>query len=388
MAKQIRVGLVGYKFMGKAHSNAYMKAAKFFDLPAVPVMAAVCGRTADAVRAFARHWGWQSVETDYRRLVRRDDIDLIDVATPNDAHPKIVLAAAKAGKAITCEKPLARTLGEATRMAQAVRDAGVPNFVWFNYRRCPALSLARQMIREGRLGRVFHVRAVYLQDWIVDPDFPLAWRLQGKVAGSGSLGDIGAHLIDTARFLGLQFEAVQGMMTTFIKQRPLEIGGGSLFAGRKSARKGKVTVDDAALFLARFKGGAVGTFEATRFAPGRKNHNAIEINGSKGTIRWCFEQMNQLEYFNREDPAHCQGFRTILATEPIHPYCQAWWPPGHIIGYEHTFIHHVADMMTALARRRRRFSPDFAEALAVQRVLEAVTVSAKRGTWVKLRDVK
>ena len=382
MAQGIRIGLVGYKFMGKAHSNAYLNVARFFDLPKPPVMRAICGRSRAAVRAVAERWGWESVETDYRKLVQRDDIDLIDIATPNNTHAKIAIAAAKAGKHVVSEKPLAMNVAEARKMLQAVRRARVKHMVWFNYRRVPAIALAKKLIQQGELGRIFHVRAIYLQDWIVDPKFPLVWRLRKPIAGSGAHGDLNAHITDLARYLVGEFESVVGMSETFIKERPLEAEASGLSArGRKS--KGKVTVDDAVLFLARFRSGAIGSFEATRFAIGRKNGERIEINGEKGSLAFNFERMNELEVYSAKDPADRQGFKTILATEPVHPYISAWWPPGHIIGYEHTFVNQAADLLTGIARNRR-LSPDFEDGLRCQQVLDAVLRSSRTGRWVRI----
>ena len=382
MARGIRIGLVGYKFMGKAHSNAYLNVGRFFDLPRPPVMKAICGRSEAAVRAVARRWGWESVETDYRKLVERDDIDLIDIATPNNTHAKIAIAAAKAGKHLVSEKPLAMNVAEAKKMLQAARRARVKHMVWFNYRRVPAIALARKLIQQGELGRIFHVRVVYLQDWIVDPKFPLVWRLRKPIAGSGAHGDLNAHIIDLARYLVGEFASVVGMSETFIKERPLEAEATGLSArGRK--KKGRVTVDDAVLFLARFRSGAIGSFEATRFATGRKNGERIEINGEKGSLAFNFERMNELEVYSAKDPADRQGFKTILATEPVHPYISAWWPPGHIIGYEHTFINQAADLLTGIAKNRR-LSPDFEDGLRCQQVLDAVLQSCKTGRWVRI----
>jgi predicted dehydrogenase len=382
MPRKVRVGLIGYQFMGKAHSNAYLNVGKFFDLDATPVMQAVCGRNRTAVKEFARKWGWASYETDYRKLVKRKDIDLIDICTPNNSHRDIVMAAAEAGKAIACEKPLAMNVAEAEEMLKAVRAAKIRHMIWFNYRRCPAIGLAKRLIDEGRIGRVFHVRAVYLQDWIVDPKFPLAWRLQKEVAGSGAHGDLNAHLIDLARYLVGEMTEVVGLAKTFIKTRPVESKGGGL-AGKAGKGKGKVTVDDAVLFLAHFAGGAVGSFEATRFASGRKNYNRIEINGSKGSLVFLFEKMNELQFFSRQDPEHAQGFKTILATEPVHPYMEAYWPPGHILGYEHTFVNQASDLINGVARNKP-LKPDFSDGLACQKVMDAVLESVERKSWVKI----
>jgi len=382
MAEGIRIGLVGYKFMGKAHSNAYLNVARFFNLPQPPVMKAICGRSEAAVRAVAEQWGWESVETDYHKLVARDDIDLIDIATPNNTHAEIAIAAAKAGKHVVSEKPLAMNVAEARKMLQAVRRAGVKHMVWFNYRRVPAIALAKKLIEEGRLGRIFHIRAVYLQDWIVDPEFPLVWRLRREVAGSGAHGDLNAHIIDLARYLVGEFASVVGMSETFIKERPLEVEAGGL-SGRGGRKRGKVTVDDAVLFLARFRNGAIGSFEATRFATGRKNGERIEINGEKGSLVFNFERMNELEFYSAEDAPGEQGFKTILVTEPVHPYMSAWWPPGHIIGYEHTFVNQAADLLTGIAEDKP-LSPDFEDGLRCQQVLDAVLESCKTGRWVRI----
>lgn len=386
--KEINVALLGYKFMGRAHGNAYISAPKFFDLPRTPVLHTIVGRDKNAVAAVARQWGWKNYATNYKGVIENEEIDLVDVGTPNDSHAEMSIAAAEAGKAVACEKPLAMNVTEAKAMVKAVKKNKVPNYVWFNYRRAPALSLARELIIEGRLGRVYHVRAVYLQDWIMDPNFPLVWRLQKKIAGSGSHGDLNAHLIDLTRFLlGTEFDEVCGMAETFIKERPIEISGGELAAGKVTKKKGKVDVDDAVLFLTKFKNGAIGSFEATRFAKGRRNGNQIEINGSKGTIVFNFERMNELQFFDDTLPKKEQGFRRILVTEPVHPYIHGYWPPGHIIGYEHTFINTVVDMMNHLAGKLKTFHADFEDGLRCQEVLDAVLVSCKERQWVKVEEV-
>ncbi len=372
--KKLNVGMVGYAFMGKAHSNAWLKVAKFFDLPVQPVMKAVCGRHEKPLKAFAKKWGWESVETDWRRLVRREDIDLVDICTPNSSHSEIAIAAARAGKAVACEKPLGMDASDARRMAAAVKKGRVPNMVWFNYRRAPAVSLAKQIIDEGRLGEIYHVRASYLQDWIMDPKFPLVWRLEKAVAGSGAHGDLNAHIIDMMYWLVGRIDSVTGLAKTFIKRRPIAPG---------ARKKGAVTVDDAVLFLARFANGAVGTFEATRFAGGRKNQNQFEINGSKGTLVFAFERMNELEFLDRTAPLHLQGFTRILVTEPVHPYIEAWWPGGHIVGYEHCFINQAADLVTGIAKGKA-LKPDFEDGVYTNQVLDAALVSAKSGQWVKV----
>ena len=380
---EIGVGLVGYKFMGRAHSNAYRQLPRFFDVDPSPRMAAICGRDETGVKEAADSLGWESYETDYRRLIERDDVGLVDVVTPGNTHCEIVLAALEAGKHVICEKPLANSLAEAGEMLAAAREAGTINTVCFNYRRAPAVQLAKKLIDEGRLGTIRHWRATYLQDFIIDPGFPLIWRLKKELAGSGALGDIGAHIVDLAQFLLGGISEVVGMMETFIKERPLEeasAGGGLLASG--GAETGEVTVDDAAAFLARFQSGAIGTFEATRFAAGRRNKNAFEINGSKGSVAFNLERMNELEVFFVDDDADVQGFRTVNVTEPDHPFAGAWWPPGHIIGYEHTFVHTMKDLMDGI-KAGESPAPTFEDAYRVQAVLDAVERSAEGGGWAR-----
>jgi len=381
--REIGVGLVGYKFMGRAHSNAYRQVARFFDVDPIPRMTAICGRDEAGVREAASSLGWESYETDYRSLMARDDVGLVDVVTPGNTHREIVLAALEAGKHVLCEKPLANTLSEAREMVLAARDAGTVNVVCFNYRRAPAVQLAKKLVDEGRLGEIRHWRATYLQDFIMDPSFPLIWRLRKEVSGSGALGDIGAHIIDLAQFLVGPISEVVGMTETFIKERPLEeasAGGGLSASG--GAETGEVTVDDAAAFLARFEGGAIGTFEATRFAAGRRNQNSFEINGSKGSVAFDLERMNELEVFFTDDEADVQGFRTVNVTEPDHPYAGAWWPPGHILGYEHTFVHTMKDLMDGMASGQSP-APTFEDGYRCQAVLDAVEKSAEHREWIK-----
>jgi len=380
---EIGVGLVGYKFMGRAHSNAYRQVARFFDVDPGPRMTAICGRDEAGVREAANSLGWESYETDYRSLIARDDVGLVDVVTPGNTHREIVLAALDAGKHVICEKPLANTLSEAREMVAAARDAGTVNVVCFNYRRAPAVQLAKKLVDEGRLGEIRHWRATYLQDFIMDPSFPLIWRLRKEVSGSGALGDIGAHIIDLAQFLVGSISEVAGMTETFIKERPLEeasAGGGLSASG--GTETGEVTVDDAAAFLARFEGGAIGTFEATRFAAGRRNQNSFEINGSKGSVAFDLERMNELEVFFTDDEADVQGFRTVNVTEPDHPYAGAWWPPGHILGYEHTFVHTMKDLMDGMASGESP-APTFEDGYRCQAVLDAVETSAGSREWIK-----
>ncbi len=386
----LNVGMVGHAFMGAAHSQGWSSAARFFDLPCHPRMAVLCGRDEGRAKAAADRLGWAEVETDWERLVARSDVDLVDVCSPGDTHASIAIAALEAGKHVLCEKPLANSVAEAVAMtaaAEAAARRGVRSMVGFNYRRVPAVSLARTIVAEGRIGTVRHVRAQYLQDWIVDPEFPLVWRLQRDRAGSGALGDIGAHIVDLAQFVtGDRLTGVSALTETFITDRPLvadgEAGAGLAAGGtgHGGGARGRVTVDDAALFIGRFTGGAVGSFEATRFATGRKNTIRIEVNGSDGSVAFDFDRMNDLEYHDgREDPA-LGGFRRIVVTEPGHPYAGAWWPPGHPIGYEHTFAHEVVDLVRAIGEGNDPV-PSFADGLQVQRVLAAVEASAASSCW-------
>jgi predicted dehydrogenase len=388
--KQINVGLVGYKFMGTAHSNAYRQVGPFMAPAATPVMKALCGRDAGGVQAAADRFGWQSIETDWRTLVTREDIDLVDICTPSGpSHTEIALAAAAAGKHILCEKPLAANLADAKAMLAAAEAAGVKHMVNFNYRRCPAVALAKKMIDAGLLGEIYHWRSVYLQDWIIDPEFPLVWRLDKKIAGSGPLGDLAAHSIDLAHFLVGPIAKVVGMEQTFVKDRPVAESMGGLSATGGTARAA-VTVEDAVAFLARFENGVFGTFEATRFAAGRKNHNRFEINGSKGSLVWGMETMNELEFYSREDEkagvGSLAGFRLIQATDGSHPYASHWWPPAHIIGYEHSFTHGVADLLDAIASDTP-IQPDFRCGAQCQAVMDAVTHSIAGGGWIAVEKV-
>ncbi|RKS68533.1 putative dehydrogenase [Motilibacter peucedani] len=383
------VAMVGYAFMGAAHSQAWRTVGRVYDLPVAAEMRVVCGRDEGRAREAADRLGWAEVEIDWRRLLERDDVDVVDVCTPGDSHAEIAIAALEAGKHVLCEKPLANTVEEAEAMtaaAQRAEAAGVFSMVGFNYRRVPAVALARQLVEQGRLGTIRHIRAQYLQDWIVDPEFPLVWRLQKDKAGSGALGDIGAHIVDLAQFVtGDTVAGVSALMETFVKQRPLaEASSGLSAAG--SSELGDVTVDDASLFLARTTGGAVATFEATRFAAGRKNGLRLEVEGSKGSIAFEFESMNELLFHDHTEPAATAGFRRISVTEPEHPYMSAWWPAGHIIGYEHTFTHEVRDFLEAVGSSRPP-SPSFADGLQVQRVLAAVEQSAaKDSCWTAVES--
>ncbi|MBS1714680.1 MAG: Gfo/Idh/MocA family oxidoreductase [Armatimonadetes bacterium] len=379
----LTVGLIGYQFMGKAHSNAYRQANRFFDLPRQIRMKTLCGRTEGAVRQAADNLGWEGYATDWRTVLDDPEIDVVDVATPGNSHCEIACAAAEAGKIVFCEKPIGNTLAEAAQIRDAVRSGGRPSVVFHNYRKAPAVALAKKWIDEGRLGTIYHMRAVYLQDWIADPEFPLVWRLDKSVSGSGAHGDINSHIIDVGRFLVGEFEEVCGTLHTFVKERPLAGEIDDRMGAKASAEKGKVTVDDAAMFLARFRNGALGTFEASRFAVGRKNHNRFEINGSKGAVVFDLERMNELEYYNNGDPSEAHGFRTVLATQSDHPYAGHYWPVGHIIGYEHTFVNLVADAVTAIHEGRSP-SPDIEEGYQNQRILDAVERSHEARGWIAL----
>jgi predicted dehydrogenase len=371
--------MVGYAFMGRAHSQAWRSVAAFFDLPVTPSMAVVVGRSKDRTAAAAAQLGWARAETDWRVLLESDDVQIVDICTPGDSHAEIAIAALEAGKHVLCEKPLANTVAEATSMVEAAGRAatrGVRSMVAFNYRRVPAVALARKLVADGRLGELRHVRAQYCQDWIVDPAFPLVWRLQREKAGSGALGDIGSHIVDTAQFItGRLVTGVSAITETFIKERPLAGQSTGLSAAGDTGATGPVTVDDAALFIGRLEGGALASFEATRFATGRKNALRIEVNGSLGSLAFDFEAMNELWFHDGTLPAHEGGFRRILVTEGSHPYVGAWWPPGHGLGYEHAFTHEVKDFLEGIAAGSDP-SPSFADGLRVQKVLAAVERSA------------
>jgi len=379
----LRVAMVGYAFMGAAHSQAWRTAPRMFDLPLAPEMTALVGRDEHRVTNAAQRLGWASVETDWRRVVERDDIDLIDICTPGDTHAEIAIAALEAGKHVLCEKPLANSVAEAEQMAATAsraREHGVRSMVGFTYRRVPAIALGKRLVEQGRIGEVRHVRAQYLQDWIADPEAPLSWRLDKEKAGSGALGDIGAHALDLAQYLTSDTVVdVAGSLRTFVTERPVARDHSGL-SGTASSERGPVTVDDAASFLAHFAGGAMGVFEATRFATGRKNALRLEVNGSRGSLAFDFEDMNVLEFYDGADSSDTAGFRRILATEPDHPYVAAWWPPGHGLGYEHGFSHQVVDLVRAIADGTDP-APSFADGLQVQRVLEAVEISSAARGW-------
>ena len=375
MAKRpLNVGMVGYGFMGRTHSNAFSQVGHFFDIPYKPVLKAVCARDAGKVKAFAEQWGYESIETDWRKLVERKDIDIIDIASPNDTHLEIAVAAAKAGKMVMCEKPLGRNAKESIQMVEAVEKAKVPNMVWYNYRRVPAVMLAKQLIDEGKLGKIFHYRAKFLQDWTISKDLPQGgqglWRLDVGVAGSGVTGDLLAHCIDTAMWLNGGIAKVSGMTETFIKERHHNITG----------KTESVGIDDASLFLARFANGSLASFEATRYARGHKALYTFEINGENASISWDLHDLHRLQYFDHRDEGKTRGWRNVHITDGDHPYMGKWWVPGLQIGYEHTFIHQVADFLEATGAGKSA-APTFREAMATDVVTDAVLKSAKSGQW-------
>ncbi|MBL7646969.1 MAG: Gfo/Idh/MocA family oxidoreductase [Candidatus Hydrogenedentes bacterium] len=373
--KKLNIGMIGYGFMGRAHSNAFRKVNNFFDLEYQPVLKAACARNAEKAQAFADNWGYESIETDWRKLVERDDIDCIDIGSPNNTHEEIVLAAAAKGKMILCEKPLAMNAEEGERMTAAVEKAGVPNMVWYNYRRVPAITLAKRLIDEGRLGRIFHYRAKYLQDWTISPELPQGgaglWRLDASVAGSGVTGDLLAHSIDSAIWLIGGMEKVTAITETFIKERQHNLTG----------QKQEVTIDDACAFLAKFDNGALATFESTRYARGRKNQNTFEVNGEHGSIYFDLEDPHQLQFFDNKHESHIHGWQTILVTDFEHPYMDKYWVPGTTIGYEHTFVNAIADFLKSLEAGQAPVRPNFRDALETQYVCDAVLKSGKTGQW-------
>jgi len=379
--------MIGYKFMGKAHSHAYRDIPLFFPKTIHPEMKVICGRNYDDVALAAKQFGWEEYTTDWKSLLDREDIDLIDINAPSDVHKEITIAAARAGKHVFCEKPLALTLKDSREMLEVVEAAGVKHMVGFNYRFAPAVMLAKKLLDEGKLGDIYHFRACFLQDWLVDPNFPLAWRLQKEIAGSGSHGDLGAHLIDLAHYLIGDMTEVIGLSETFIKERPIPTNMTGLSAtGNNTGEKGQVTVDDATLFLAKFANGALGSFEATRFASGHRCTNSFEINGSKGSVIFDFERMNELQVYFTEDREDVQGFRRVLTTDPAHAYAENWWPPGHTIGYEHTFIHEMVELLEAF-REDRQPIPNFRDGVKCQQVLEAVDLSIEKRQWINLSEV-
>ena len=375
--KKLNIGVIGCGFMGRTHSNAFSKVTNFFDVPYRPVLKTICARNGDRAQSFADKWGYESIETDWRKLVESPDIDLIDIASPNDTHAGIAIAAAKAGKMVMCEKPLGRTPAESEAMVKAVEDAGVANMVWYNYRRVPAVMLAKQLIDEGRLGRIFHYRTVFLQDWTISSDLPQGgeglWRLDASVAGSGVTGDLLAHNIDTAMWLNGRIEEVTAMTETFIKTRKHNLTG----------KDEPVRIDDASAFLARFQNGSLATFEATRYARGHKALYTLEINGENGSIIWDLHDLHRLQFFDYRDESRLRGWRSIHVTDSDHPYMKQWWVPGLQIGYEHTFIHQVADFLSGLGSGVAA-APGFREALLTDYVTDAVLQSAANRSWVKV----
>jgi len=387
--KTLNVAILGTKFMGKAHSNAWLNSPRFFEMGIKPVLKMACGQNQEDLKAFADRWGWEQTETDWRKVIENDEIDIIDISVPTYLHHEIAVAAAKAGKHIFCEKPFALTVAEAREMYQEAEKAGIVHYLNHNYRRAPAVRLAKRLIDDGFVGRIFHWRGAYLQDWIVDPEFPLTWHLQKDKAGAGPHYDLNSHSVDLARYLVGEITSISALTPTFITERPLPGAGAATFsAGRGEASKmGQVTVDDASFMLAEFENGAIGSFEASRFAPGRKNFNYFEIYGSKGSIVFNLERMNELQLFQRDDPAFAQGFRTILATEGgEHDYIANWWPPGHMIGYEHEFHHGVVDFMKAI-ENGTGIEPNFYDGLREIEILSAGLESSEKGQKIKTGPV-
>jgi len=377
MAKPLNIGMIGYGFMGRAHSNAYRTVSNFFELEYRPVLKAACARSEEKARAFADTWGYESVETDWRKLVERDDIDAVDICTPNNLHKEIAIAAAEAGKMILCEKPLAMNSAEGEQMVQAVEKAGVANMVWYNYRRVPAVTLAKNLIDDGRLGQVFHYRSQFLQDWTISSDVPqggaATWRLDVNAAGSGVTGDLLAHCIDTAMWLNGPITKISAMTETFVKQR-------------QHAETGKVEpvgIDDAAAFMARFENGSLAVFESTRYARGHKALYTLEINGEHASIFWDLHDLHRLHYFDHRDESIVRGWRNVHVSDGDQPYMDHWWVPGLQIGYEHTFVHQVADFLTGLEKGEPA-APTFRDALATQKVCDAILSSAQSGQWTEI----
>ena len=385
MPSQLNVAIVGHNFMGKAHSQAWRNAPLYFDLDAQPVLKVACGRNKESLQSFADRWGWEETATDWRQIVTRDDIDIVDVSTPTALHHEIAVAALQAGKHVFCEKPFALNVEQARQMLAAAETAGTVHYVNHNYRRCPAVMLAKQMIDSGKIGRIYHWRGAYLQSWIMDPNFPLTWHLQQQHAGAGPHWDLNSHSVDLARFLVGEIRSVMAMTSQFITERPLPGAGAATFsAGSGEATEtAPVTVEDAAFMLATFDNGALGSFESSRFATGRKNYNMFEIYGSNGAVAFNLERMNELLYFDGSDPDDAHGFKTILATEPCHPYVSNWWPPGHVIGYEHEFTHAVVDFVNAIVRGES-IQPNFHDGLKCMQVLQAGLDSARSGQQVDL----
>lgn len=370
---QLKIGIAGTQFMGKAHSNAYLQVSRYFDLPLEPVLEMACGRNESRLKEFAQNFGWKKISTDWKYLVDAE-LDLIDISTPNDSHAPIAIAAAKKGKHVLCEKPIARNIHEAIEMYEVAEERGIRHAMIFNYRFLPAIVLAKKLIEEGKLGTIHHFNAVYYQDWLVDPNFPMVWRHDASASGSGAHGDMNAHIIDLARYLVGEFEAVSGVEKTFVSNRPLADGSGT----------GTVSTDDATSFFAHFQNGALGSFQCTRFATGRKNFLRLEIFGSQGAINFNLERLNELEFTDRQVDQDQEGFRTILVTNPSHPYIKAWWPVGHIIGWEHTFTHEIAELIQCI-HHQKIMVPSFWDGLKCQEVLDTVVASAKMKKWMEIK---
>jgi predicted dehydrogenase len=375
MKPTLPIGMIGYKFMGKAHSNAYRQINQFFDLPFQTRLKTIVGRDPHKVAKMAERWGWESSTTDWRRVVDDPEIRIVDICSPNNTHHELALAALAAGKVVACEKPLAMNSREAREMASAARSHGNINTVWFNYRRVPAIAFARQLIDEGRIGKVFHFRALYLQDWTLDPSVPLLWRMDKDVAGSGVTGDLHSHIVDLSNYLVGPIDAVAGVSRIFVSERERPEGGAA-----------KVEIEDASIFVAKYAGGAIGHFEATRFANGRKNGNTFEVNGEHGSLYFDLEDMSRSWYFDSREPKHVQGWRRISVWEECHPYMKQWWVPGCAIGYEHTFGNQAADLVTAVAENRP-MQPDFDDGLRCQLVLDAVLEACATARWVEVEAI-
>ncbi|MEM7381413.1 MAG: Gfo/Idh/MocA family oxidoreductase [Bacteroidota bacterium] len=369
----MNIGIIGTQFMGKAHANAYNQLPHFFETTARPVLHTACSRNHEKAAEFSEQFGWSNTETDWRNVISNDEIDLIDICTPNHLHQPIVMEASRQGKNLLCEKPMALNTNEAREMYEAAEIAGIVHMMIFNYRYVPALALAKKMISDGDIGKVYHFNAVYYQDWLTDPNFPYVWRHNVKETGSGAHGDMNAHIVDLARHLIGEFEAVTGVQEVFIKERPTGNG----------MEKAPVSADDATLFLARFRQGALGTFNATRFANGFKNHLRIEIFGSEGSLIFNLERLNELQYFSAKDDTDKQGFRNILVTNKSHPFLKAWWPPGHILGWEHTFIHQFSELIYGIAQKNQ-VTPNFYDGLRCQEVLDGVVASAQKEKWIAI----
>ena len=390
MKPKLNVAILGTKFMGKAHSNGWLQAPKFFDLPYEPVLKMVCARDIPAAKEFAANWGYAEVEADWHKAIESKDIDVIAICTPTYLHAEMAIAAAKAGKHIFCEKPAAGSYAEAKAMADAADAAGVLHYLNHNYRRVPAVAFAKQLIDEGKIGRIYHWRGAYLQDWIMDPEFPLIWQLEKDKAGAGPHFDLNSHSVDLARYLVGEIAQVSAMFKTFVTERPLPGAGAGTFSSGENAAaegKGRVEIDDAAFMNVEFENGALGSFNSSRFAGGRKNYNVFEIYGSRGSLAFDLERMNELQYCNLEDPENIQGFRTIPATLPGHPYMEAWWPPAHIIGYEHTFANAVKDFVCALSADKK-IEPNLHDGAKIMQVLEAAQMSDKEGRRVCVGEVQ